>query len=222
MNNERGNASFYLIWLLGLTALLFFFVINISKIFFASETATNAAEQASLAATDVVYDAINNAVMEFDSHPIHGPLFFTSHGLKSLQDVIEERKIELRSTKPSLTDSRAQIIAMNEILSDEIPQIDALNDKVKSHLESPNTIAALKFAVEQNISNNKAISEGNSIIYFNNDERIEINAKVNPKLTSFQNFFKKSVDTLRKNGQGPRIPFVKYLDDWSNQVILLD
>ncbi|MBH0167590.1 Tad domain-containing protein [Fictibacillus sp. 7GRE50] len=222
MNNERGNATFYLIWLLGLTALLFFFVINISKVFFASEQATNAAEHASLAATDVVYDAVNEAVSDFDSHPIHGPLFFASHGLKSLKDIIEKRKLEIRSSDANITDSEAQIIAINEVLSEEIPQNKELHDLVKSHLEKTDTIFAIQSVASQNIISNGAKDNNASIKYFNSDERIEVDAEADSKLTSFQGFFEKSLKEISKTGQGPEVPFVKYLNGWSDREIPLD
>jgi hypothetical protein len=49
VQNEKGNAAFYLLWLLGIVAIIFVLTINIIKVYVVKEHANLAVEQAALA-----------------------------------------------------------------------------------------------------------------------------------------------------------------------------
>lgn len=66
LQEERGNAALFMIGLLSIMMVLFVFVFNLSKIFAVKEEANTTAQQASLAATSVLYDQLDEAIEEYE------------------------------------------------------------------------------------------------------------------------------------------------------------
>ena len=56
VGNDRGNSAFYLIWILGISAVIFVLVVNIAKVYLVKQKAATDAQQAAFAGTVVLLD----------------------------------------------------------------------------------------------------------------------------------------------------------------------
>ena len=62
LNNERGNSAFYIIWLLGISAVIFVIVVNIAKVYVVKQHAATRTQQAAFAGTVVLLEATQEGI----------------------------------------------------------------------------------------------------------------------------------------------------------------
>src|SRR5699024_11885477 len=108
---------FYMVWLLGIVALIFLIAINIANVFVTGAQSSNISEQAAIAGTSVVVDETKTAIEQFDDNPLS--ISTREHrDMKPLAAVIEEKKKRYKQT--GLSASQAYIKALKDVLPEEI------------------------------------------------------------------------------------------------------
>ena len=117
LKNEKGNAVIFLLWLLGIVAIIFVLTINIVKVYIVKEHANLAVEQAALAGTSVLLEKTKEAIEEFDSKPdllylADRDLQRLADGGRGVGDLIEEKKLNYMAG--GMDESNAYIKAANE------------------------------------------------------------------------------------------------------------
>ncbi|MDI3311265.1 MAG: hypothetical protein QJR05_07530, partial [Thermoanaerobacterium sp.] len=129
VKNEKGNAAFYLLWLLGIVAIIFVLTINIVKVYVVKEHANLSVEQAALAGTAVLLEKTKESVEAFDTSI--DPLYLIQSSLqkkldhnKSVGELIEDKKKNYMNN--GVHEADAYIKAANEILPERLQKYSLL------------------------------------------------------------------------------------------------
>lgn len=249
--NERGSVTFYAIGLLGVTAILMFLLVNMIKIYATEHQASISAEQAAIAATDVIFDTVYDAV--------------TDNGYI---DDLEERKEDLEEQLDSEEELSAEAIA---IILEEIAAIDdVLGFEADVEIEKNNLIdqglyknqagmGAVDIVITEKLEKswltfnhsvyvglrtkvqlalNDAINEvrtaGNqivdrnsgetseSVIYmFNDENRIEVKTAAKYDESSYEGIFTRGTENIEQEAVGPSIKFIDQIQ-WAMSTIYLN
>lgn len=214
-NNERGATSFYAIWLLLVTAVLLVLIVNIVKVYAAKEQASVSAEQAALAATDVVYESVRDAIDQYDSDAVEGII-----SRKKLKDKIKEKKKDVLRRLPGFTESEAEREAIDQVLSAELrkPSHGRLRHDIFAALQ--HAITDVKRTAKEMIEENGGkVTNKTTILYFNDDARIEITSEVHYEESTFGSYITGSGGDLPQKAVGPKIDFVLHLNAWHHRTL---
>lgn len=206
--NERGNASFFLIWIIFIMGMMLILIMDIASAFIVKQEASNASEQASIAATEVFYQGIREAVAdydqyqmeEFDKTALPGEVFPEE---RKLSYKIEQQEYILLSSGNSRNESAIQ--AIDDSVGGEWPGLNGMlasfvDHSVNSHLNS------MMSAASAIITRNGGKPSESEIVFFEN-ERIKVKAAVHFEGKSFQGFIPKVEDDMLQEGSGPKIDF---------------
>jgi hypothetical protein len=213
INNERGNAAIFLLWLLGIVAIIFLLTVNLVKVFIVKEHANVAVEQAALAGTSVLLDKTKEAVSEFDSKFTLDPLYLADReaqrladGGKSVSQLIEDKKTLLMSRGHGQGD--AYIKAANDILPDRIKRHYFLRQELQHVLNYPGS--EFTSAVVQVLDQNQARVEDTEIVLSSDDWRVEVKSTVRFESISDHEYIGEFVKDIPQVGYGPTL---KYLEN---------
>lgn len=216
LQNERGNASLYLLWLLGIVAIIFVLTINLVKVYVVKEHANLAVEQAALAGTSVLLEKTKKAVSEFDNSTTINPLYvsdvalqrLTDHG-KSVENLIDEKKAELMDG--GMDEADAYIKAANNILPVRVDRHPYLKMKLRESLGHSSTDAYYIFAstVQEIISQNGARTEDTEMKFSNDDWRIEVKSTVRFETISDNRYISKFIEDIPQKGYGPTLTYLE-------------
>lgn len=218
IRNERGSVTFYAIWMLIVTFFLMFLIVNVIGIYAAKEQASISAEQAALAATDVVYDTVDEVIDDYrgpileniDNDDLEGQ---PELGGESLREEIEEKKDDLLNQ--GLYGGQAKMEAIDIVLSSK------LQDKKYGNLKSD--IQEALFNIRDDIENiaNRVVSSNNgdsaetAIHFFNDENRIEVKTNSSFKAVQYEKIFRGVSDDIPQKSAGPKIEFISNIE-WVN------
>lgn len=221
LNNERGNAAIFMIGILSVMMIMFVFVLNLSKVLAVKEQANTTAQQASLAATAVLYEQIWDSIDAYEDNLIKKLLedldpesetTISELYPKTIAERVDEETVKIQSAKPELSKNEARRKAMNQVLSDEIRNgkwgdmlRDQLDDDLRFHI-----IPAMKAAAKDTIHENNGNTSEAEIRIFEK-ERIYVKASNNVESTAYGDYLKGIKKKLFQESAGPKIDFVKFL-----------
>jgi hypothetical protein len=230
--NEKGNISLLVMGLMGVTMIMFLVVLSFSKVFAIKEKASTASEQASYAATSVIYEVVMESVEEYDSS-LPGKVEEVID--KTLKERIEEKKEEISTFNPFLSENEAKIEAINKVISDELNNDDPLNpglglglglgarkellNKILlDNLTSDSTNQRIRSAVSDVIINNDGILEGTTIEYLDNYQ-IKVETSARYEALKYDELIPEDKRKLKQKSKGPEIDFIKEVNGWSDYSI---
>jgi hypothetical protein len=214
IENEKGNAAIYMLWLLGIVAVIFVLTVNIVKVYVVKEHANLAVEQAALAGTSVLLDKTMEAVEEFDSSPNLD--FFADRDLqrianegKSIGQLLEERQSEHMAV--DMDEADAYIKAANEILPENIKLYSSLRKEMKNKLglTSPDLNSLISPTILDAISKNDGRTEQTEIEISTEKWRVEVKSSVQFEALSDQEFISRFVKDIPQKGYGPSLVYLK-------------
>lgn len=221
IKNERGSATLFAIWMLGLTAIFLILIVNIIKVYAAKEQASMNAEQAALSATDVVYDAVSEVIDDYE-----GPELENVDDLIDLPDLGSENKLqkEIDNKKEQLENSeglyenQAEMEAIDMILTKKLSK--AKYENLKENLEEAltNITDDMENVADQVIVDNNGETSETILYYFNNENRIEVKTESSFDGVQYQEFFAGVSDNVPQAAVGPKIEFIDKID-WSDIMI---
>ncbi|UQD50880.1 hypothetical protein C0971_01610 [Bacillus methanolicus] len=213
VQNEKGNATFYLLWLLGIVAIIFVLTINIVKVYVVKEHANLAVEQAALAGTAVLLEKTKEAVEAFDTSI--DPQSLAQKGIdgNSIGKLIEKKKKEYMDNGADEAD--AYIKAANEILPKRLSIYPLLKNKFterfgSSASEIPDKVRS---TVQDIINENKANSEDTKIEFSQEKWRLEIKSTATFESISDHKYISKFLEDIPQVGYGSSL---KYLESVYN------
>ncbi|MFB4169301.1 hypothetical protein [Virgibacillus sp. JSM 102003] len=206
--NERGNAAFYMIWLLGIVAILFLIVINISNIFVTGAQSSNTSEQAAIAGTSVILDETKKAINKFDDNPLSVPTR-AHHNMKTIKEVIEDKKNTYQQTV--FSEEQAYIKALNNVLPGEIEEHGLLKDTIKDHFNSVNLNDKIYAVVTSVVSDNQGNAADTQVVLSNTEWRLEVKTSVDYHSISDQQYIPEITDKIDGEGFGPSLEYLEKL-----------
>ncbi|VEF49207.1 helicase/secretion neighborhood TadE-like protein [Bacillus freudenreichii] len=221
LNNERGNAALFMIGLLAVMMIMFVFVLNLSKVLAVKEQANTTAQQASLAATSVLYEEIWDSIEEYENDLIKKLLegLDPEAGIsildlypKTIEERVDEETVRIQSANPEESHNEARRKAINQVVTEEIQSEpwgymlrDQLDRDIRFHI-----IKDMKDAARATINDNGGNTSEAEISIFHND-RIYVRASNDVETTAYGNFLKGIKKKLFQESAGPKIDFVKFL-----------
>lgn len=225
VKSEKGNISLLVMGLMGITMIMFLVVLSFSKVFAIKEKASTASEQASYAATSVIYEVVMESVEEYD-RSLPGKVDEVID--KTLKERIEEKKEERLTFNPFLSENEAKIEAMNEVISDELKngggpglglglgvRKELLNKILLDNLTSESTNQRIRSAVADIIMNNDGLLEGTTIDYLDKYQ-IKIETSARYEALKYDELIPEDKRKLKQKAKGPEIDFIKELNGWTD------
>lgn len=215
--NEKGHATIYFLWLLGIVAVIFVLTINIVKVYIVKEHANLAVEQAALAGTAVLLDRTKKAVEEFDTSPTTDLLYIDDRNYqrflddgKGVGELIEEKQSDYISS--GMDEANAYIKAANQILPIRIDRHPYLKKELRYTLGYSSSDAYYIFssAVQDIINQNKAKTDETEV-KFTGLWQIEVKSAVKFESISDHKFIPLYTDKIYQKGYGPALTYLGYV-----------
>ncbi|RLL46506.1 hypothetical protein D8M04_04675 [Oceanobacillus piezotolerans] len=213
LKEENGSTTILLVGILFFGVVLIVLFMNFAKIFAVADRGSSAAEQASLAASDVVYDQIMEDVIEDYSYVC---------GFDGDADIIcylEDDYLVKRASLDDGTLSAGELKkrAIDEVLIEKIPGRNDLKRDIRQALNTAKN--EIRATVRNVINANKGEAAGSKIILFNDKNRIEVRSKA-----TFESIDTEVIPSIEEDigkiGMGVEIPFIDYIS-WSSDSITL-
>ena len=216
VKNENGNAAIFMLWLLGIVAIIFVITVNIIKVYVVKEQANLAVEQAALAGTAVLLEKTKEAVNEFDTRPTVDPLYLADREVqkltdsgKSVGDLIEEETEKYLAR--GMDEGDAYIKAANKILPSRVNGHPFLKKELKNSLGLSTSDVPYLFssAVLETIDQNQAKTEKTEVELSREDWRVEVKSVVQYESISDQKFITSFLSDIPQIGYGPTLTYLE-------------
>lgn len=181
---------------------MFTLLFNMSTVFVDKEVAANSAQQASLGATQIVYEEAKRAIEVYDAN--------LPFNMVPISPQVEMAQISLRSAHPSWSDSEILYNAIDQVLLVNLPSNSVLEGYVWQHM----AVAERKIqsTVGSILSRNGAIRSGSRVKMFNGEQRIEVKTSVRYESENFGlDFLSNHRDEIEQTAEGRRIRFAEVL-----------
>lgn len=219
---QKGNIT--LLSIASVSAMIGMFLIVFSLVngMLVKGNATSSAEQASIAATSVLYEAINDAIDEYDEELEEELLEAEEEEeSESESEEIEEELLRERidehimNNHESISSSQKMRTAINDVL---IEELELSNEDLENYL-SDHMNTSINEATQAAISlindNNGSTNDG-EIIFFNDYHRIEVYASSRYESLIFDSLIQENDRFILDVGYGPEMRFLEYLP-WFKQ-----
>ncbi len=219
VQNEKGNVMIFFLSSFFIMVIMFLVVLNFTKVFAVKQQASNAAEQASFAATAVIYELTMEGVRNYD-RSIPGQAERVLAG-KTVAEKIGDRTGALQGSEPDLSYNEARLRAIDEVLSAELqsgPGSNKLNHEILSILQW-NGIDEIRAVVNETVGTNGGGSDATSVVLFSPDYRVEVKTSSEFKGLEINHIFAGLIKHISQTGKGPEAAFLKELDGWSRKTI---
>ncbi|MGG3885344.1 Tad domain-containing protein [Brevibacillus panacihumi] len=203
LRDQRGNMTVFVLTIFFFFSLVMFTLLfNMSTVFVDKEVAANSAQQASLGATQIVYEEAEEAIHVYDAN--------LPFNMVPIWEQVEMAKISLRSAHPSWSDSEILYNAIDQVLLVNLPSNSVLEGYVWQHM----AVAERKIqsTVGSILSRNGAIRSGSRVKMFNSEQRIEVKTSVRYESENFGlDFLSNHRDEIEQTAEGRRIRFAEVL-----------
>lgn len=203
LRNERGNMTILVLTIFFFMLLVIFTVLfNFSTVFVDKEVAANSAQQASLAATDVIYDEVEKAIHSYDQSIVNwiDPVF--------IWPLVEAQMKSIKAAHPDWASSEVQFEAIDRVLLVSIPVYPELLTHVVVGMDQAS--AEIPGVVTDILASNKCTLSGSSLQLFNGDDRIEVRTSVRYVSKTFgMEFMPEHAEQIYQTGESRTIGFVK-------------
>ncbi len=216
LQEEHGNAALFMIGMLSIMMVLFIFVFNIAKIFAVKEEAQTTTQQASLAATSVLYDQIDDAINDYETSIIGTVDSYP----ESIEKKIQKKKEELHAD-PSYndySDNEISLEAMDIVLTDELRHgvgKKKLDETLEQHIRN-GILPDMMAQARETISDNDGNLSGSTLVI--EDGQVFVHASNTVKGTTIKGFFHNLKGDLFQTSGGPKIDFIEELDHFPNKI----
>lgn len=216
LKNENGNAAIFMLWLLGIVAIIFVLTINIVKVFIVKEHANLAVEQAALAGTASIIEKTQEAIEKFDNGMTLDPLYLADREAQKLGDLgknigelIEKKQLDYMNS--GMDEADAFIKAANEILPERIDRHPYLKKEFRDSLGNSRNDAYYIFSssVTDVIINNEGRPEITEMELSSTEWRVEVKSSVRFESISDNKFISKFVSDIPQKGYGPTLAYLE-------------
>ncbi|WP_075618559.1 hypothetical protein [Paenisporosarcina indica] len=209
LKNERGNSAFYLIWILGISAVIFVIVVNITKVYLVKEQTATATQQAAFAGTIVLLETTQEGIEDFDSDLTKSAAQKVLDGGKTIQDQIDEKVEELMGQGEDL--QLAYIKAYNSIIPEKMNKHPQFKSVMKDKFSDSGLSGRLYHAVQSTIEANKANHASVEVVLSNSTWRVEVKADSDFETVTDGTYLKSFSSKIPQKGYGPSLDYVKFM-----------
>lgn len=207
LNNERGNSAFYIIWLLGISAVIFVIVVNIAKVYVVKQHAATATQQAAFAGTVVLLEATQEGIESFDSDLTKSASQKVIDKGKSIQDQIDEKVDEFVAQDEDL--QLAYIKAYNEVLPEKIKKHPQFKKEMEDTFRDSGLSGKLLSAVQSTITANEANADDVEVLLSDSKWRLEVTADATYKTITDGTYLKSFTSDIKQKGVGPSLEYLE-------------
>jgi hypothetical protein len=204
--NEKGNSIFFILWLFGITAVVFLITANIAKVFVVTAQANNSVEQAAFAGTAVLIDETKDVIADFDSSPLSTAQKVLDEG-KTIAEQVEKRQDEKMSA--GYSSSEAYIEALNDVLPDELDEHPLLKQAFDGQFSSYSIDSRIRSAARAIIDENGANPEDTEIILSTEKWRIEVKSTATFESISDHKLVQVFQRKVPQKGYGPQLAYLE-------------
>jgi len=207
LRDQRGNMTVFVLTIFFFFSLVMFTLLfNMSTVFVDKEVAANSAQQASLGATQIVYEEAERAIHVYDAN--------LPFNMVPIWEQVEMAEISLRSAHPSWSDSEIQYSAIDQVLLVNLPSNSVLQGYVRQYMGIAEE--EIRSTVGKILSRNGAIRSGSRVKMFNSEQRIEVRTSVRYESENFGlDFLSNHRDEIEQTAEGRRIRFAEVLQ-WTD------
>lgn len=214
LNNERGNAAIYMLWLFGIVAIIFVLTINIVKVYIVKEHSSLSVEQAALAGTAVLIEKTSRAIENYETNP--NPAYVAVRAVhelgegKKISELIETQKNNYISS--GYDESDAYIKAVNRVLSESRLNWNGfLKKELRDELSDSASGAEylVRPAVMSVIEKNNAREEDTEVSFSSDKWRVEVKSTVRFESVSDNKFISTFIEDIPQRGYGPTLAYIE-------------
>ncbi|MDW2879572.1 MULTISPECIES: hypothetical protein [Bacillaceae] len=213
LKNENGNTTIFMISFFGIFTLMFMLIANFANVLIEKQHASNNADQASIVASGILLEALDEAIDEYD-RAILEQLLEGEIEPEKLRDKVNDEIQGLSSDQYSETEKRH--IAINNVLKRELPGNGLLESKISSSLAGARD--QIMTEVQINILNNNGKVE-ETTISLNDKNRIEVNTSTRYEAVKFDEYLSENQRYIKQTGQGPSFDFLEAMS-WPLNIAL--
>ncbi len=206
IHNERGSGLFFTMFYIMIFGIALILILNIALVFMEKGQANIAAEQASLAATSVIYKEVipivNSHVKIIEVKDADGNIIEIIK--EPLIDKFNIVKISIGNANSELSHNEVDFLAANKVLIQEIPDDEELSNKISGALSSAKS--KISSVVERIIRDNGGKDSPTEYDWFLNEHnRIEVLAKSEFEAVHHNGINFGSDNDISQRGEGPTI-----------------
>ncbi|WP_345242936.1 Tad domain-containing protein [Pontibacillus salipaludis] len=213
LKEEDGSITIFVIGILALMMVLFVFVMNLSSVLAVKDQANTTSQQASLAATSVLYEEVQNLIGDYEEDTFEGKVnsFF-----EEFDEKVEERKDDLRrnGSYSEWTNHELRLEAIDQVLEEELDK-PASRAKLREYFddEMDEIIRKMRQKAKASISANGGSLEEAEMKIDNN--RIYVRASNEFQSTGFKRVLADLKENIFRSSAGPKINFLS--DIWGSR-----
>lgn len=207
VSNDRGNSAFYLIWILGISAVIFVLVVNIAKVYLVKQQAATATQQAAFAGTVVLLDVTQEGIENFDRDLTESAAQKVLDMGKSIEDQIDEKVDEFVANDEDL--QMAYIKAYNEVLPEKIKKHPQFKKEMKETFRDSGLSEKLLSAVQSTITANEANADDVVVLLSDTKWRVEVTADATYKTITDGTYLNSFTSDIKQKGVGPSLEYLE-------------
>jgi Putative Flp pilus-assembly TadE/G-like len=217
LQQEHGNAALFMIGLLSIMMVLFVFVFNLTQIFAVKEEANTTAQQASLAATSVLYDQLDEAIEKYEKSIIGT----VDSSPETIGQKIEKKEIQLRSDAGynEYSENEIKLEAMDIVLTEELRHglgKDKLDDIMGEEIYQRTLSDMVSQAKSTILENGGNLTDATLTI---KNGQVFVHASNTMEGTAFKGFFQDIKEDLFQTSAGPKVDFIEELSNFHKKEV---
>lgn len=214
LGNQRGNVTVFVLTIFFfMTLIMFTLLYNMSTVFVDKEVAANSAQQASIAAVQIVYEEVEVAIKLYDASLSSwtNPAYIST--------LVGERMMALRASNPDWSESEVRYNAIDDVLDWAIPMYPALQAYIQEGLvraqgKIPGVVGGI-------LDGNGATRSGSVITFFDSDLRITVETSARYESETFGlEFLNSHTEQVKQSAQSRPIGFAGKMRWYRNQITL--
>ncbi|WP_409273226.1 pilus assembly protein TadG-related protein [Neobacillus sp. SCS-31] len=209
LRQEDGNTALFLMGMIGIMMIMFVFVFNLAQVFAVKEQANTTAQQASLAATSVLYNRVWEKIKDHSDVPAPVPLPVPVI-LETIEEKVDNRILDLNSNPrfSKFSNNEIRLEAIDQVVTEELEKPQGrIFLKPKIEAELPYALSEMQDAVRETIlANGGNTSEAKMFI---KDNQIHVKASNTVEGTAYGKFFGDLKEKLFQESAGPEVKFLE-------------
>lgn len=214
--NEDGNIALFVLGMLSIIMILLIFVINLGGALATKEQSGTTAQQASMAASSVLYEEVRRVVYEYEDETLEGALqaFF-----EDIEEMVDEKASELsgRGNYADWTQNEIELEAFDQVLSDELNK-DVVRSKLNELLEDEPIETKVINKTKSTIVANDGVLEGAELAVM--DDRFYVRAGNELEMVSFDGYMEGIKENVYQESAGPKINFLDIVWDGDRKSVV--
>ncbi|WP_067724817.1 Tad domain-containing protein [Oceanobacillus damuensis] len=225
LNNEEGNIALFVLGMLGFIMILFVFVMNMGMALAVKEQSATTAQQASMAASSVLYDEVQEIVFGFDYEgvlPEEDPEEDSDEvnndepeeedlPFENLEEKINELAVNFQGNGrySGWSENEKKLQAFDQYLTDDLFPLPLIGQALKIKLQNSGIESAvIDMARNTIIQNGGVLDEAELWV---KDDRIYVRAANEMEGASYNGFMSGIQENIFQESAGPEIEFIEFI-----------